>query len=116
MTFSNKNYLNDLFVWFLRTEKRSQKGNEFADTSRMVSALPYWVPELIDWIGKETDPVTLASAAYLINCHTWPEFLPGKPENYHDMNNRELLYFTVELMRMLEGKREAICPYRIRYG
>lgn len=79
---------------------------------RRFESLKFWTPELIEWIGKENDPVKLAVAACLVNCHEWPEWLPGKPEENKD---REYLFYKVEVYEMLKQKSEKISPKLYTY-
>ena len=79
---------------------------------RKFDSLKFWTPELIEWIGKENDPVKLAVASCLVNCHEWPEWLPGKPKENKD---REDLFYTVEVLEMLKQKSEKIAPKLYSY-
>jgi len=75
------------------------------------NTIKFWKPELIEWIGKENNPVKLAVAACLVNCHDWPKWLPGKPENYSDKVNDGIeFYYLLEVYEMLKQKSENISP------
>lgn len=90
---------------------------ESIQRSRMFDALKYWTPELIDWIAKTEDPMKLAVASCLVNCHEWPAWLPSKPEWHDDMHKQRedetynaKLYFCVEVHQMLQDKSQSISP------
>lgn len=84
---------------------------------KMFDALKYWTPELIEWIGKTNDPVKLAVASCLINCHKWPEWVPSKPEWHENLHSNNLhdeyqsrLFFCVEVCEIFEKKSQTISP------
>ena len=79
---------------------------------RKFNSLKFWTPELIEWIGKENDPIKLAVASCLVNCHEWPEWLPGIPKENKD---REDLFYSVEVYEMLKKKSEQIAPELYSY-
>lgn len=88
--------------------------NPYYDKLQIVfDTLKYWTPELIEWIGKEKDPVKLAVTSSLLNCGFWPDWLPSKPADFEDFparQTREHLYFVVNLMEMVTAKAEVISP------
>jgi hypothetical protein len=81
-------------------------------SNRIESIKKYWTPELIEWMGNETNPVILATAACLLNTWIYPPFMPSNPGDYMraDENNPVLSYFISDLMKMLAKKSELICP------
>lgn len=81
---------------------------EINELKKKFDSLKFWTPELIEWIGKENDPVKLAVASCLVNCDEWPEWLPGKPKT-------ENLFYTVEVYEMLKQKSEKIAPKLYSY-
>jgi len=87
----------------------SKRNDDYETTQlrRKFDSLKFWTPELIEWIGKENDPVKLAVASSLVNCHEWPGWLPGKPKENKD---REDLFYTVEVYEILKQKSEKIAP------
>lgn len=86
----------------------------FRDLDMTFKTLKFWTPELIEWIGKENDPLKLSCTSHLLNCHEWPDYLPSKPDNYMDYTKGEeydlRLHFCCELLRMLENKANVLCP------
>jgi len=92
-------------------KEEERLGDKFA-------SLKYWTPEMIEWIGKETDPVKLAVASCLINAGEWPEWLPGKPEG-ELMTNVKIdgirLFYDITVIEMLQEKSEAIAPGLYEY-
>lgn len=83
------------------------KGREL---QRKFDTLPFWTPELIEWIGKTTDPVLLSVTSCLVNSHRWPDWLPGKPERYEERMSGAPLHFVVAVHKLLEDKCEALSP------
>ena len=92
----------------------STRNGDYESTQlrRKFDSLKFWTPELIEWIRKENDPVKLAVASCLVNCHEWPEWLPGKPKENKD---GEDLFYTVEVYEMLKQKSEKISPKLYSY-
>ena len=91
------------------------KRNDDYETNQLSSkfdSLKFWTPELIEWIGKENDPVKLAVASCLVNCNEWPEWLPNKPKENKD---KEYLFYMVEVHEMLKQKSETIAPKLYSY-
>jgi hypothetical protein len=82
---------------------------------RKFDSLKFWTPELIEWIGREDDPVRLAVASCLVNCHSWPEWLPGKPPEYDGAEYTDALFYIVEVYEMLKAKSECIAPKLYSY-
>jgi len=82
---------------------------------RKFDSLKFWTPELIEWIGKENNPVKLDVASCLVNCREWPEWLPGKPKYYENKEDSQDLYYTVEVYEMLKQKSEKIAPKLYSY-
>lgn len=72
----------------------------------------YWTPELIEWVGNENNPTTLAVASCLLNTWEYPSFMPSNPGDYSNAHNDNpiLSYFISDLREMLEAKSKSICP------
>jgi hypothetical protein len=103
-------------TWLIpRVSTRNGNDYEMSQMSRKFDSLKFWTPDLIEWIGKENDPVKLAVASCLVNSHDWPEWLPGRPENYNKKAESPELYYIVELYKMLKSKSENIAPKLYNY-
>lgn len=84
--------------------------NQLSDVERKFASLKFWTPELIEWIGRENDPVKLAVASCLVNSHQYPDWLPGKPINYGKISEGDELYYIVAVYDILKRKSERIAP------
>lgn len=112
----NMNWFTKIF--FKKTApKVKEKYDEayFERLNETFDTLKFWTPELMEWIGSESNSVRLACTAHLINCHEWPDYLPSKPNDYGIINSDDAEYrlrltFCVDLYRMLLDKANLISP------
>lgn len=114
--------MKNLFKLFSKQKTTDEKESECLNSDlylRIESTKKYWTPELIEWVGNEKNPITLAVASCLLNTWTYPNFMPSNPGDYSNAHkdNPALSFFISDLCEMLETKCESICPklhYKIR--
>ncbi len=101
-------------------KKRTTNAEYYSDHLLWASDAKFYNDELILWIVNENDPIKLASAACLINCWDWPDFMPlpsgeynfkrhGYTDNYLTYDYDQIKFFQ-DLMHNLERKCENISP------
>ena len=108
-----KLFFKDFFKFITRKKTHEEKMREYYNSDlfkRMESIKLYWTPALIEWIGRENNPITLAVSACLLVNFIYPSFMPSNPGDYRNNDDPILHYFISDLREMLKKKSEIICP------